>query len=268
MQHLLYKPGQRLHRDLAAMDATRMLRDAFAHETRAHVPAVLYHTAQLQHGGRILMVPGARSLSSIRKSGVSLLNFLIDNNPGVRSGVLRDTFVRSCAFGSVLTLLLGVGDRHLDNIMVQVCSRFGGVLFHIDFDYLLAEEPVHLQHRQGVPRLRITGSIEDALGGSRSHDFRKFRELCAAYMAVAQRHARELFYILEGHDVGAPGQVEAHLRSWMMDAEASQTVQLRIDQVVRQATRYRTIDSVMDHLHGASQAARTFVAAGGWWWSG
>ena len=36
---------------------------------------------------------------------------------GIEAGVL-DTFIRSCAGYSVLTYVLGVGDRHLDNLML------------------------------------------------------------------------------------------------------------------------------------------------------
>lgn len=67
----------------------------------------------------------------------SILNYFkkfnaCDNSPlGIQPDVM-DTYIKSCAGYCVITYLLGVGDRHLDNLLL---TRNGN-LFHIDFGYV------------------------------------------------------------------------------------------------------------------------------------
>jgi phosphatidylinositol 3-kinase len=102
-----------------------------------------------------------------------------------------DTFVKSCAASCVITYILGIGDRHLDNIMVgplersrpprniwfichiivQICPN--GQLFHIDFGFIFGQDPKPLP-----PPFRFTREMADAMGGENSQHYAKFKSYC------------------------------------------------------------------------------------------
>lgn len=79
--------------------------------------------------GILEMVPGCCTLSGIKEKHGTILKFLqccghmdSSNDLGVDQGVL-EVFARSCAGWAVASYVLGIGDRHFDNILVQDTGR-------------------------------------------------------------------------------------------------------------------------------------------------
>ena len=80
-------------------------------------------------------IPVSQILSS---NNNSIMEFFKSVAPqeGARYSIKPDvlqTYMRSCAGYCVLTYLLGIGDRHLDNILIQPSGHF----FHIDCKSLM-----------------------------------------------------------------------------------------------------------------------------------
>lgn len=69
----------------------------------------------------------------------------------------------------VITYLLGVGDRHLDNLLLTS----SGKLFHIDFGYILGRDPKPLP-----PPMKLSKEMVEAMGGINSEYYYKFRKQC------------------------------------------------------------------------------------------
>lgn len=137
--------------------------------------------------GYIEFVPNSTTLYHIREVlKFSIQNYILEKNPGMDINTLRDRLSKSCAVYCVITYLLGIGDRHLDNIMITD----DGFLFHIDFGYILGKDPKPI-----APEIRLTPEMIDAMGGINSKHYRKFKEYCGISYNCLRRHA-PIFYVL------------------------------------------------------------------------
>ncbi|CAB5209963.1 unnamed protein product [Rhizophagus irregularis] len=71
------------------------------------------------------------------------------------SPAVMDTYVKSCAGYCVITYLLGVGDRHLDNLLLSP----EGNLFHVDFGFILGRDP-----KPFPPPMKLCKEMVEAMG--------------------------------------------------------------------------------------------------------
>ena len=101
--------------------------------------------------------------------------------------MIRSNFIKSCAASCVISYLLGLGDRHLDNIMITDT----GLLFHIDFGYILGYEPKPM-----APEMKITPEMIDAMGGQNSAGYKEFQILCSKSYNCLRRHSNKFLVLL------------------------------------------------------------------------
>lgn len=144
----------------------------------------------------ILAMPNNTGLMEFVEKSIPVSQILSGNNnsilaffqsvaphEGARHAVKPDvlqTYIRSCAGYCVLTYLLGVGDRHLDNIMIQPSGHF----FHIDFGFIFGRDPKPLP-----PAFRLTKEMVDGMGGTDSKEYRQFCSLACQSFNVLRKSA-------------------------------------------------------------------------------
>nr|QFR39795.1 phosphatidylinositol 3-kinase catalytic subunit [Azumapecten farreri] len=115
----------------------------------------------------------------------SIQNFFRKHAPaeGAPYGIspeVMDNYVKSCAGYSVITYVLGVGDRHLDNLMLTKTGK----LFHIDFGYILGRDPKPMPSP-----MRLSKEMVEAMGGTSSEHFHEFKKLCYTSFLAIRRSA-------------------------------------------------------------------------------
>ena len=141
--------------------------------------------------GFVEFVDGA---TEIRKAGLeaeqSLLEWLVENGGADRK---LEMFYKTMAFWSVATLLIGVGDRHARNMMIK---RENGALFHVDFGFVLGEDPKDF-YFVGPPLMRINQGMVKAMGEKKGRRWKAFVGACINFYANLRSHSETFFELCQ-----------------------------------------------------------------------
>ena len=130
--------------------------------------------------GIIEIIENASTLYDINeKLNTSLQNYILNQNQNQTIDIIKRKFIHSLAIYSIITYILGIGDRHLDNIMV---TR-SGVLFHIDYSFCIGHDP-----KPFYPSIRITKEMIDMIGGENSVNYKYFIENCNKYYNCIRKY--------------------------------------------------------------------------------
>ncbi|KAM0944249.1 putative phosphatidylinositol 3-kinase [Dioscorea sansibarensis] len=147
-----------------------------------------------QDEGMLEFIPSS-SLAQILSEHRTIVNYLQKFHPdedgpfGITATCL-ETFIKSCAGYSVITYILGIGDRHLDNLLL----RDDGRLFHVDFGFILGRDP-----KPFPPPMKLCKEMVEAMGGAESQYYTRFKSYCCEAYNILRKSSNlilNLFYLM------------------------------------------------------------------------
>uniref|UniRef100_A0A3Q1CFR8 Phosphatidylinositol 4,5-bisphosphate 3-kinase catalytic subunit beta isoform n=1 Tax=Amphiprion ocellaris TaxID=80972 RepID=A0A3Q1CFR8_AMPOC len=144
---IIFKNGDDLRQDMLTLQILRLM-DLLWKEANLDLRIVPYGClATGDRAGLIEVVSSADTIANIQltSNGASGFNDPLQNDDDLDRAI--EEFTLSCAGYCVATYVLGIGDRHSDNIMV----RSTGQLFHIDFGHILG----NFKSKFGIKRERV-----------------------------------------------------------------------------------------------------------------
>jgi len=190
---VIFKAGDDLRQDLLTLQIIKIM-DKWWKQKGLHLHMNPYNCVSTGDGvGMIEVVLNSATHAEIvhTKGGAKavykkepLLEWLKEQNPSDKDfQQAQQNFCYSCAGYCVVTYVLGIGDRHNDNVMITK----KGDLFHIDFGHFLG----HFKKFAGMNRetspFVFTQMYAHVLGGVDSALYKQFLSLaCQAYNIVRE----------------------------------------------------------------------------------
>ncbi|KAI4988027.1 hypothetical protein ZWY2020_029657 [Hordeum vulgare] len=192
---MIFKKGDDLRQDqlviqmVSLMDRLLKLENMDLHLTPYQV------LATGQDEGMVEFIPSS-PLAQIISEHRSITSYLQKFHPdedgpfGITAQCL-ETFIKSCAGYSVITYIMGVGDRHLDNLLI----RDDGCLFHVDFGFILGRDP-----KPFPPPMKLCKEMVEAMGGTESQYYTRFKSYCCEAYNILRNNSSlilNLFTLME-----------------------------------------------------------------------
>ena len=171
---IIFKTGDDLRQDQLVIQVIALM-DRLLRKENLDLKLSPYRIlATSSNAGAVQFVPSMSLAAASAKYKGSILAYLRANNPdttvdlGIRASAM-DTYVKSCAGYCVITYLLGVGDRHLDNLLLAPDGHF----FHADFGYILGRDP-----KPFAPQMKLCKEMVEGMGSSTSSHYAAFKSYC------------------------------------------------------------------------------------------
>eukprot|EP01126_Amoeba_proteus_P004228 TRINITY_DN11421_c0_g4_i3.p1 TRINITY_DN11421_c0_g4~~TRINITY_DN11421_c0_g4_i3.p1 ORF type:complete len:857 (-),score=216.68 TRINITY_DN11421_c0_g4_i3:53-2623(-) len=192
--NVIFKAGDDLRQDMLTLQMFRIM-DKMWKKHDIDLQLRPYNViATGAETGMIEVVTSSNTISKIQKAMAGplgafqddvIFNWLKAQNP-TNTEIINavENFTASCAGYCVATYVLGIGDRHNDNIMIQSHGR----LFHIDFGHILG----NFKEKFGVKRERVpfvfTPDWAFVMGGKDSPYYEKFKANCKMAHEILQEN--------------------------------------------------------------------------------
>jgi phosphatidylinositol 3-kinase len=194
---VIFKNGDDIRQDQLILQIISFM-DILLKEDNNNFEFTIYKVlATSKESGFVEFVNNAETISHILKNYNNNIESYINKYSNDDKKIFEEhlnSYINSLAGYCVVTYILGIGDRHLENLMIDQKGR----LFHIDFGYILGKEPKYY-----TTPIRIDPQMVKCIGNKNKKE--EFKNLCVKCFLTLRDNARlivNLFYLMK--DSGIP----------------------------------------------------------------
>ncbi|ANB50834.1 hypothetical protein [Powai lake megavirus] len=161
-------------------------------ESNVNFGLVSYHIMPLtNNSGMIQIIENAETIYSIINSKTSIMQHIINKNEHKTVSTVSsiiDKYMCSLVSYTLHSYFMGLGDRHLQNIMITD----DGELFHIDFGFILGNDA----HPLTSSDVKLNSDMLSVIGGKKSLRYDTYLRLCAEAVVILRKYYNMFFVLL------------------------------------------------------------------------
>ena len=247
--HILVK-NEDLRKDKLTMFVSHWLKNICNHDVSICTYNILPYNLNY---GWVEIIEDCVTLYDIsHKHKKTLQNYIMDLNNDITVQEVRFNFIRSCVSSCVLSYIMGLGDRHRENILVN----HYGELVHIDFSYLLGEDP-----KNAAVEMKITPEMLTMLGGKSSRQFILFKKHCERVYKVV-RGRSSLWYLLLSFLAFNKPEIKPYHNNYdfikryvinrLVPGEFDDVSSMQINEIVERSSESSWTEFISDYSHHLS----------------
>lgn len=206
--------------------------------------------------GVIEFVENSVTLREINhEKNTTLQNYVMVKNKHETIETMRNRFIQSLAISSSMSYILGLGDRHMDNIMVNEL----GQIFHIDYGYIM-ENPI--TNILGSPNIKVTNDMIELLGGLNDNNeyYKKFKSYVIKVYDIMRLHKNMIvnYYEILGNERFINWKTfKTKLENRFMDGMKCEDIEITLVKEIE--TSNSIANAINDFCHNTKQKWPSFT---------
>ena len=241
---LLFKK-ESIQTDITVLNLMMLSDIILSESTRTNFGAIVYPVMPLtSNSGMIEIVEDAETVHTIMNNHSSILQYIMYKNSNKIVGDVLQRYLYSLVSYTLHSYFIGLGDRHLQNIMIMD----DGSIFHIDFGFILGTDAYPI----ATADVKLNSGMLDVIGGSNGDDYKKYLELCSIGVVVLRKYFNMFFILLSQNNIFSNKHIERFIMSRFQPRQIDKVVIDELISIIRQSNTYYT-SYVRDFLHYHTQ---------------